>query len=146
MEIKINKEIRDYKETIFFGLSMRQFSCAAAAVGVAVGLYLLLHKALGRELVSWFCIAGAAPIAAAGFFRYHGMTLEKFLWAWFKSEVLLRGPRVWRSENYLYRLLVSRDDICGAKRQPAWKKKVLQIRETLAAKLRRLDRKNIETK
>ena len=34
MEIKVNKEIRDYKETIFFGLSMRQFACAAVAVGL----------------------------------------------------------------------------------------------------------------
>ncbi len=25
MEIKINKEIRAYRETLFFGLSMRQF-------------------------------------------------------------------------------------------------------------------------
>ena len=25
MQLKINKEIRDFKESIFFGLSMRQF-------------------------------------------------------------------------------------------------------------------------
>ena len=33
MEIKINKEIRAYRETLFFGLSMRQFVCSALAVG-----------------------------------------------------------------------------------------------------------------
>ena len=27
MEIKINKEIRAYRETLFFGLSVRQFIC-----------------------------------------------------------------------------------------------------------------------
>ena len=43
---------------------------------------------------------GATPIAAAGFFHYNGLTLEKFLWAWFKSEFLMAGNRVWRSENY----------------------------------------------
>ncbi len=36
LEIKINREIRNYTESMFFGLSMRQFSCAAAAVGIAV--------------------------------------------------------------------------------------------------------------
>ena len=35
LEIKIPKEVRQHKETIFFGLSARQFLCAAAAVGIA---------------------------------------------------------------------------------------------------------------
>ena len=36
MEIKINKEIRAYRETLFFGLSVRQFVCSVLAVGIAV--------------------------------------------------------------------------------------------------------------
>ena len=52
MEIKINKEILNYKETIFFGLSMRQFVCAVLAVGVAVGLYFGLSRIADRETVS----------------------------------------------------------------------------------------------
>ena len=100
MEIKINKEIRSYQETIFFGLSFRQFVCSVLAVGAAVGLYLGLKDVLGRETISWLCIVGAAPIAAAGFFQYNGLTLEKFLWAFVKSELLLANKRVWRAENY----------------------------------------------
>ena len=61
MEIKINKEILTYQETIFFGLTMRQFVCSALAVGTAVGLYALLSRFMGRESVSWICILGAAP-------------------------------------------------------------------------------------
>ena len=105
MEIKINKEIRSYRETIFFGLSVRQFVCSVLAVGTAVGLYFALNPVLDRETVSWVCIVGAAPIAAAGFFQYNGLTLEKFLWAWLKSEVLLSGKRVWRAENYYEKAL-----------------------------------------
>ena len=102
MEIKINKEIRTYRETIFFGLSLRQFICSVLAVTTAVALYFGLHEVLGRETVSWVCIVGAAPIAVAGFFQYNGMTLEKFLWAWFKSSFLLAGHRVWKAENYYF--------------------------------------------
>ena len=109
IEIKINKEIMDYKETIFWGLSLRQFVCSIAAVAIAVFLYVGLRHIWGRELVSWFCIMGAAPIAAAGFFQYHGMTLERFLWVWLKSEVLMAGKRVWKSENYYYLLLVKKE-------------------------------------
>lgn len=100
MEIKINKEIRNYHETIFFGLSLRQFVCSAMAVGTAVALYFGLHDFLDRETVSWMCIVGAAPVAVAGFFQYNGMTLEKYLWAWLKSSFIMAGPRIWKSENY----------------------------------------------
>ena len=61
MEIKINKEIRAYRETLFFGLSVRQFICSVLAVGVAVVLYFSLSRVLDRETVSWVCIVGAAP-------------------------------------------------------------------------------------
>ena len=38
MEVKINREIRDYTESMFFGLSPRQFFFSLVACGVAVGL------------------------------------------------------------------------------------------------------------
>ena len=100
MEVKIPKEIRSHKESIFFGLSLRQFICALGAVAAAAAVYLALTPAAGKETAGWLCILAAAPIAAAGFFHYNGLTLEKFLWAWFKSEFLMAGNRVWKSENY----------------------------------------------
>ena len=42
-KVKINKEIRDYTEAIFFGLSLRQFIFSVLACGIAVGLYFLLR-------------------------------------------------------------------------------------------------------
>ena len=88
MEVKINREIRNYTEAMFFGLSMRQFFFSAVALGVAVLLYFLLKPYVGTETVSWMCILGAAPFAALGFITYHGMTAEQFLWTWLRSELL----------------------------------------------------------
>ena len=65
MEIKVNKEIRSYQETVYFGLTLRQLICSVLAVAIAVGLYFLLQKVLDRETVGWVCILGAAPVAAA---------------------------------------------------------------------------------
>ena len=93
MEIKINKEIRSYKETVYFGLTARQLICSLLAVGTAVGLYFALRGVLDRETLGWLCIVGAAPMAAAGFFHYNGLTLEQFLWAWCKTNFLLAGRR-----------------------------------------------------
>ena len=42
MEVKINREIRNYTESMFFGLSMRQFVFSVLAILVAVGLHFLL--------------------------------------------------------------------------------------------------------
>ena len=36
MEIKINKEIKEFNETMFFGLSVRQFFFALLACAAAV--------------------------------------------------------------------------------------------------------------
>ena len=59
MEVKINKEIRNYTESMFFGLSMRQFIFSVLACGVAVALYFLLRPYFGTETLSWMCILGA---------------------------------------------------------------------------------------
>ena len=88
MEVKINREIRNYTESMFFGLSMRQFIFSILACGVAVGLYFLLRPYFGVETLSWVCILGASPFAMLGFITYHGMTAEQFIWAWLRSEML----------------------------------------------------------
>ena len=105
MEIKIPKEVRQHKETIFFGLSARQFLCALFAVGIAVAVYLSLGETIGKETASWACILAAAPMAAAGFFTYNGLTLEQFAWAFLKSEILCAGNRVFKAENIYYKAL-----------------------------------------
>lgn len=81
------------------GMSLRQLVCSAAAIGAAVGSYFALRGVLGQETVSWLCIVCAAPIAAAGFFQYDGMTFKKFLLAVWESAFLRAGPRVWKSVN-----------------------------------------------
>ena len=93
MEVKINREIRNYTESMFFGLSLRQF------------IYFLLKPYVGTETVSWMCILGAAPFAALGFIKYNGMTAEKFIYAWIKSEFLMPKKLTFRSTNTYYELL-----------------------------------------
>lgn len=101
MEVKINREIRDYAESVFFGMSLRQCIFAAAACAVAVALYFALDPYLGIEELSWVCILGAAPFAAVGFLKWHGMTAEQAAWAWVKS-VLLTPKRLSSHPENLY--------------------------------------------
>ena len=93
MEVKINKEIRNYTEKIFFGLSLRQFVFSVCACIVAVVLYFICNKHFNKEITSWICIIGVLPFIGLGFFKYNGMTLEKFLYTFLKSEVLVPKNR-----------------------------------------------------
>lgn len=105
MEVKINKEIRNYTESMFFGLNARQFIFSVFAIGIAVGIYFGLQAYLGTETVSWLCILGAAPFAALGFIRYNGMPAEKFIAAFVRSELLMLKRLTFYPTNLYYEIL-----------------------------------------
>lgn len=84
LEIKINKEIRDYTEAVFFGMSMRQCVCGGLGIIAAIAAFFGLKNKIGLEATSWVCVLTAAPFAFLGFFKYHGMTAEQFLAAWIR--------------------------------------------------------------
>ena len=99
MEIRINKEVRNYQESLFFGLSLRQLLFALLAVAVPVGVYFGLRPVLGNGEIGWVCVLAAFPFALGGFFQYNGMTLERFLLAYIRSEFLFPRRLVFKSDN-----------------------------------------------
>ena len=101
MEVRINKEVRNYQESLLFGLSLRQFLFALLAVGVYFGL----RPVLGNGEIGWGCILAAFPFALGGFFQYNGMNLEQFLLAFFRSEFLTPKRLVFKSENMYAKLM-----------------------------------------
>lgn len=102
MEVKINRDIREFSESIFFGLSLRQFIFSILACIVAVILYFALKPYFGIETLSWVCILGAAPFAVFGFVKYNGMTAEKFILAMIRSEFLLPKRLTFKAQNIYY--------------------------------------------
>ena len=102
MEVKINKEIRNYTESVFFGLTLRQFIFSIIACGVAVGLYFILKPYFAISELSWMCILGAVPFAVLGFVTYNGMTAEQFIVAYIKSEILMPKQLKYVGSNSYY--------------------------------------------
>ena len=109
MEVKINREIREYTESMFFGLTLRQFIFTVLAAAASIISYFLLRPVIGIEAVSWVCMLTAVPFAVLGFVRYNGMPAEKFIWAWIKSEVLMPKHLCFGNSN-LYMELLSRSE------------------------------------
>lgn len=105
MEVKINKEIRDYTESVYFGLSLRQFIFSILACIVAVIVYFALKKFFDIGTLSWLCILSAFPFAALGFIKYNGMNAEEFIAAFIKSEILIPKELTFKPTNYYYELL-----------------------------------------
>ena len=102
MEVKINREIRNYTESIFFGLSLRQFIFSLCACSMAILLYFVTSPYFNKEIVSWICILGALPFAGLGFFKYNGMPLEQFVKAFIVSEILTPRELKYESQNIYY--------------------------------------------
>ena len=117
MEVKINREIREYTESMFFGLTLRQFIFTVLAAAASIISYFLLRPVIGIEAVSWVCMLTAVPFAVLGFVRYNGMPAEKFIWAWIKSEILMPKHLCFGNSN-LYMELLS-----GAERDQQRQKK-----------------------
>lgn len=78
IEIRIPKEIKNYREKLFFGLTLRQSICAGVALLICVPLYIFGNKFIPQEALSWLVILIAASLMLAVFFRYNDMTFEQF--------------------------------------------------------------------
>lgn len=88
MQTRINREIRQYTESVFMGLSLRQLLCSCAAMGCATVCFFLLRGRLGTEALSWICILSAVPFAVLGFVSYNGMTAEQLIMAVVMTEII----------------------------------------------------------
>ena len=110
MEVKINKEIRDYTEKIYFGLTLRQLIFSILACGIALIIYFLLRDRFTIGTLSWLCILGAFPFAALGFITYNGMNAEQLIMAFIKSEILMPKKLVFKPTNFYYELLNSKKE------------------------------------
>ena len=130
MEVKINREIREYTESMFFGLSLRQFVFSVMACGIAVVAYFILKPIVGLETTSWVCIVLAIPFAIVGFLKYNGMHAEEFIWAWIKSEILSPKVLTFGETNVYYEML--KDTV--AKQERECEKQVETQNETIGGK------------
>ena len=65
---------------------------------------------LGIAEIGWVCVLCAFPFALGGFFQYNGMTLERFLLAYIRTEFIYPHRLVFQSDN-LYAKLMERSSM-----------------------------------
>ena len=97
LEVKVPKEITDYREKIMFGLSVRQLICVIIASVLCIVTYFTIKPFIGNDLAGYFVLGEAMPIMGVGFLRINGFTFEKYIMIILKHE-FSRQIRVYKTE------------------------------------------------
>lgn len=99
IEIRIPKEIRTYKEKLFFGLNLRQLICTLIAIVINVPLYWYGRNVVGSDAASWIVIFVSMPLFLIGYFNYNGMTFEQFIKTVIQQELIYPQKRKYITLN-----------------------------------------------
>ena len=134
IEIRIPKEINDYKEKFLFGLTVRQFVSVAAALGAAIPLYIFSKDHIGADMAGWLVLLVVVPIFGFGFFKYNGMTFERLVVVIFRQMFIEPQVRKYEDLSIFWDLSQEAIEIDIA-RQKAEKRR--------SARLAKAERKNI---
>ena len=105
IEVRIPKEIRTYKEKLFFGLNLRQTICSVLAIAINIPLYIYARPYIGDDLAGWLIMLTAGPLFLVGYFNYNGMHFERFLICILRFQLLTPQKRKYKTEN-IYGLLM----------------------------------------
>jgi len=100
ISVDVPKEIREYKEKLVFGLTIRQFVAVLIAAGTCIPLYIYGKSFINEELLSWIIIFIAIPCVAIGFFKKNGMPFEKYIYAVMKHQVLIPQVTKFKTDNF----------------------------------------------
>ena len=75
----VPRDVTEYKEQFFLGMTGRQLVCVALMIALAVGTFLLGKKFLTTDILIYLIMVEVAPLAAVGFLKYNGMGFEKMI-------------------------------------------------------------------
>ncbi|WP_010233477.1 PrgI family protein [Clostridium arbusti] len=104
IDIKIPKEIRSYKEKIYFGLNLRQLICTGLSIAIVVPMYIFGKQYIGDDIASWLVIIVSIPPISVGFVKYNGMNFEEFILSFIRFSILYPQKRKYKTEN-LYEVI-----------------------------------------
>ena len=107
IEVRIPKEIKEYKEKIIFGLNLRQLISVFVGGVICLGTYFLIKPIVGTDLASDIIIFEALPIFAFGFIKVRSFNFETYAKIFLKHK-LTNNKRTY--ENKIYRENLREDE------------------------------------
>ena len=99
VEMRITKEIGNYKPRVVGPLNFRQLVCVGIAAPVCYFIYMYLSPQITRDLAGFFCILPAAVAGLFGWYHPYGMNTEQFIRSVFVNIFLAPSHRKYKTEN-----------------------------------------------
>lgn len=135
MQIPVNKNLDEYKDDFYKGLTLKQTVLSVLTVAVGTGVFLLLHSicGMGQTAALYLAILAALPFAASGFLKVHGMSLPEY----FRRKREVTGQVIYRFEPELIGVQEEwGQDFPDKSRTGKEKRPVLESREEMTARMR----------
>ena len=99
IEVRVPEEIKDYKESVVCGLSIRQLVCGGIAIGCGIPTFLLM-KNINNDVATYCTMAVTVPAFCVGFIKKNGYTFEKFIKIKLRA-MFGRNKRIYESKGNL---------------------------------------------
>ncbi|MBO1301329.1 MULTISPECIES: PrgI family protein [unclassified Enterococcus] len=81
IEVKVHKDVREYKERIVAGMSVRQLGFLSIAVltNIVISIVFVRFFGYSMDVISWLMILVSMPIVAFGWLKKEGLPFERYL-------------------------------------------------------------------
>ncbi|EOH61656.1 MULTISPECIES: PrgI family protein [Enterococcus] len=81
IEVKVHKDVREYKERIVAGMSVRQlgFLSVAVLINIVISFVFVRFFGYSMDVISWLMILVSMPIVAFGWLKKEGLPFERYL-------------------------------------------------------------------
>jgi hypothetical protein len=99
VEMRITKEIGNYKPRVVGPLTFRQLVCVGIAAPACYLIYKYLSPHITRDLAGFFCILPAAVAGLFGWVHPYGMNTEAFIRSVFINIFLAPSHRKYKTKN-----------------------------------------------
>ena len=103
IEVRIPKEIKEYKEKIIFGLNLRQLISVLVGGIICLSTFILIKPIVGVDLASDIIIIEAIPIFAFGFIKVRSFNFETYAKIFLKHK-LGKNKRTYENKLYMINL------------------------------------------
>ena len=115
LEVRVPKEITEYKEKIIFGLSIRQLFSFIFAILIGFTAYYISFKLFGKDVASYVVILITMPVFAFGFFKKDGFPFEKYIVIILRQK-LGNNKRIYKTDLSISKIEGKEGEIIGPKK------------------------------
>lgn len=103
IEVRIPKEIKEYKEKIIFGLNLRQLISVFVGGIICLSTYFFIKPIVGTDVASDIIIIEAVPIFAFGFIKVRSFNFETYAKIFIKHK-LGKNKRTYENKLFMENL------------------------------------------